>query len=76
MMIPWCAAYDKVNYARYLSIFHAQMTRLEEKHLDIYHHMMEGSFSVQRSLSGPVDNTGRNSQQGHETAGGTKGFNQ
>jgi len=43
MMIPWCATYDKVNYARYLSIYHAQMTRLEEEHPDIYHHMMEGA---------------------------------
>ena len=27
-MIPWCFAYDKQNYARYLSIYHAKMTKL------------------------------------------------
>ena len=24
-MIPWCFAYDKVNYARYLPVYYAQM---------------------------------------------------
>lgn len=29
-LIPWCFAYDKVNYARYLSPYLAQMTNLPE----------------------------------------------
>ena len=27
-MIPWCFAYDKVDYARYLSVYYAEMTNL------------------------------------------------
>ena len=30
-MIPWCFAYDKLNYARYMSPYYAQMTNLPEK---------------------------------------------
>ena len=30
MMIPWCFAYDKVNYSRYLTPYFAQMTNLGE----------------------------------------------
>ena len=26
-MIPWCFAYDKMNYARYLPVYYAQMTK-------------------------------------------------
>jgi len=80
MMIPWCAAYDKVNYARYLSIYRAQMTRLEEEHPDIYHHMMEGGFSVQQSSPNPfgrvpVDQTLEETvNKDTQTAGSTKEF--
>ena len=30
-MIPWCFAYDKLKYARYMSPYYAQMTNLPEK---------------------------------------------
>ena len=46
-MIPWCFAYDKHNYSRYLSVFYAQMTRLPEEHPDIYNYFMNGGFSAQ-----------------------------
>lgn len=29
-MIPWCFAYDKVNYARYLSSYLSEMSHLEK----------------------------------------------
>ena len=35
-MIPWCFAYDKLNYARYLSPYFAQMTNLPEKYRSAY----------------------------------------
>ncbi len=35
-MLPWCFAYDKVNYARYLSPYFAEMTNLPEKKPDVY----------------------------------------
>jgi len=78
-MIPWCVTYDKVNYARYLSIYHAQMTRLEEEHPDIYHRMMEGGFSVQQSSSNPfgrvpVDQTLEETVNKDTQTAGTKGF--
>ena len=79
VMIPWCVAYDKVNYARYLSVYHAQMTRLEEEHPDIYHHMMEGGFSVQQSASNPfgrvpVDQTLEETVNKDTQTADTKGF--
>ena len=35
-MIPWCFAYDKVNYARYLTAYYAEMTNLSEKKPDVH----------------------------------------
>jgi len=29
-MIPWCFAMDKINYARYLPVYYAQMSRLQQ----------------------------------------------
>ena len=59
-MIPWCFAYDKVNYARYLSAYYAQMISLEKEHPNVYQQFMDGHFTVQlgdeRSFSRiPVD---------------------
>ena len=28
-MIPWCFSYDRLNYARYLPIYYAQMSNLD-----------------------------------------------
>ena len=35
-MIPWCFAYDKLNYPRYMSPYYAQMTNLQEKNPRVY----------------------------------------
>ena len=34
-MIPWCFAYDKVNYARYLSSYLSEMSDLAEEHAEL-----------------------------------------
>ncbi len=52
-MIPWCFAYDKVNYARYLSAYFAQMTNLPESSSLVYEAFKAGQFSVQMSSSNP-----------------------
>lgn len=52
-MIPWCFAYDKQNYAKYLSVYYSQMTKLQETHPRIHQHMLWGGFSVQLSEHNP-----------------------
>ena len=52
-MIPWCFAYDKLNYARYLSPYFAQMTNLPEKYRSVYEAFKTGQFSVQLSSNNP-----------------------
>ena len=52
-MIPWCFAYDKVNYSRYLTPHFAQMTNLSEKNPEVQKAFKEGSFSVQLASSNP-----------------------
>ena len=52
-LIPWCFAYDKVNYARYLSAYFAQMTNLPETNPDVHRAFQQGQFSVQRSSNNP-----------------------
>jgi hypothetical protein len=46
-MVPWCFAYDKRNYAKYLTVYFADMTRLPVEHPEIHSHLMDGGFSVQ-----------------------------
>ncbi len=47
-MIPClCFAYDKQNYARYLSVYYAQMSLLPNKHPGVLQQMMQGGLSVQ-----------------------------
>ena len=52
-MIPWWFAYDKVNYARYLPVYYAQMKSLQSNHPEVYHRFMEGHFSVQLAEESP-----------------------
>ncbi len=54
-MIPWCFAYDRMNYARYLHYYYAQMSQLPITHPDVYTELMEGGFSVQLSSTSPFD---------------------
>ena len=53
MMIPWCFAYDKVNYSRYLTPYFAQMTNLGDKNPEVQKAFKEGTFSVQLARSNP-----------------------
>ena len=79
-MIPWCFAYDKLNYARFLSYYYAQMSRLSSDHPEVHEYFMQGGFSVQ--LGGknpfgriPVDQTIEETvNKDTQTPGGTKGF--
>ena len=79
-MIPWCFAYDKVNYARYLPFYYAHMSRLPIDHPDVHRHFMQGAFAVQLGSKNPfsripVDQTLEETvNKDTQTAGGTKGF--
>lgn len=78
--IPWCFAYDKQNYARYLPVYYNEMTQLPESHPEVHAHFMNGGFSVQ--LGGenpfgkiPIDQTiEETANRDTQTPGGTKGF--
>jgi len=48
-LIPWCFAYDKINYARYLTVYYAEMVSLPENKPDVYQAFSAGQFSVQLS---------------------------
>ena len=52
-MIPWCFAYDRMNYARYLSEYFAELTNLPVKNPDVYEEFKAGQFSVQISSCNP-----------------------
>lgn len=79
-MIPWCFAYDKLNYARFLPYYYATMTQLPVDHPDVHEHFSRGGFSVQigcRNPFGriPVDQTTEETvNKDTQTAGGPKGF--
>ena len=79
-MIPWCFEYDKLNYARFLSYYYAQMSWLSSDHPEVHEYFMQDDFSVQ--LGGknpfgriPVDQTIQETvNKDTQTPGGTKGF--
>lgn len=79
-MIPWCFAYDTLNYARYLPVYYAQMTSLPLSHPDIYLEFTQGHFSVQLSDQSPFDRVPVDQtievtvNKDTQTAGGTTGF--
>ena len=52
-LIPWCFAYDKVNYARYLTVYYAEMLALPESRPEVYQAFNAGQFSVQLSSFNP-----------------------
>ena len=60
-MIPWCVAYDKINYARYLPVHYAEMMNLPSEHPVFFCNFMAGKFAVQLAGSPfariPVDQT-------------------
>ena len=77
---PWCFAYDKVNYARYLPVYLAEVINLQTDHPGVHQGLMAGHFSVQ--LSGgstfgrlPVDQTTEVTiNKDTKTAGGVTKF--
>ncbi|KAK3746534.1 hypothetical protein QZH41_007378 [Actinostola sp. cb2023] len=79
-MIPWCFAYNNLNYARYLTAYLSQMSHLEQEHPDVHSHLASGGFSVQIGENNPfgripVDQTCEETvNKDTQTPGGTKGF--
>ncbi|KAG1651588.1 hypothetical protein GQR58_026913 [Nymphon striatum] len=52
-MIPWCFAMVKTNYSRYLPVYYAQMTQLEQTCPDLHTHFLNGGFTVQLRQANP-----------------------
>ncbi|KAG1659185.1 hypothetical protein GQR58_022660 [Nymphon striatum] len=79
-MLHWCFAYDKLNYARHMSIYYAQMCRLPITHPEIHHFLESGGFAVQLGSQNPfgripVDQTVEETvNKDTQTSGGTKCF--
>ena len=75
-MIPWCFAYDCLNYARYLPYYFATMCRLSMDYPDVYQHVKQGGISVQIGSSNPFGKIPceQTINKDTQTAGGTKGF--
>lgn len=48
-ILPWCFAYDRPNYSRYLTLYWLQMTNLSNTHPEADHFLKSGGFSVQWS---------------------------
>ena len=46
-MNHWCFALDKINYARYLPVYYAQMSRLQQTSPALHDHFLNGGLSVQ-----------------------------
>ena len=79
-MIPWCFALDKTNYARYLPVYYAQMSRFQETSPVLHDHFLNGGFYVQLRNEHPfaiiaVDQTTEETvNKDTQTAGETRGF--
>ena len=50
-LLPWTFAYDRYNYARYLTLHFVDMLSLESDHPEVYHEFINGNFTVQISSS-------------------------
>ena len=46
-MIPWCFVYDRVNFARFMSLYYATISRLPTDHPEVNQQFMQGGCSVQ-----------------------------
>lgn len=60
LMLPWMFSYDRINYARYMTIYCCEMFKLKESHPAAYEELKSGAFSVQRTADAvfaqvPVD---------------------
>ena len=47
-MLPWFFALDRVNYARYLTLYYHEMISLPDTHPDTHEHLQNGECCVQR----------------------------
>lgn len=79
-IVPWCFAYDNINYARYLSAYLHEMSHLPAQHLHTLEYLRSEGFSVQIGEDNPfgripVDQTYEETvNKDTQTSGGTKGF--
>ena len=48
-MLPYCFAYDHLNYARYLTYFLGDMLQLNRSFPEIYEQVIVGNFAAQLS---------------------------
>ena len=46
MIIPWCFAYDRQNYARFLPVYLADMQNLARDNARVYEHFKNGGSAV------------------------------
>ena len=79
-MIPFTFAYDRIHYARYLTVMVAEMTNLEFTNPDIYAEFQKGHFSVQLNEDRKFSRTELDKtiemtlNKDIKTPGGTTGF--
>ena len=79
-MIPFCFAYGKTNYARYLPIYLHDMKVLPIEHPKLHQYFVQGGFSAQIGNDNtfgriPIDQTIEETvNKDTQTPGGTKGF--
>ena len=52
-ILPWLFAYDRQNYARYLTLYFMDLLNLEENYPSIHCEFIKGSFAVQMSSDNP-----------------------
>ena len=50
-MLPWVLAYDRYNYARYLTLYFVNMLNLESSHAEISGEFLDSNFAVQQSIT-------------------------
>ena len=79
-IIPWCFAYDRTNYARYLPWYIQSMLELKESNPSAWEYLQNGGFSTQMSDNNtfgrvPIDQViEETANKDTQTPGGTKGF--
>ena len=79
-IIPWCFAYDRTNYSRYLPYYIQSMKELETSKPSVWEYLCDRGFSVQLSSTNafgriPMDQTIEETvNKDTQTSGGTKGF--
>ena len=77
-LIPWCFAYNRNNYAKYLPWFFVQMINLPATQPDVHEYLADGNFSTGKDnpfgcilMDQTIEKTINKDTQ---TPGGTKGF--